>query len=410
MMKHLFLAVSAFFLSATLAAQTLHVYRGAVEVAIPAVQVGTVHGGSTETMTIAGVTYKLAEVDSMTVDNAVVQPATVHVRYDGATARVLISGDVAPYLTASVTGGDVILTADSLFSTEVAYELSGQGTGSFTHYGRFKSTVRFNGLNLTSTNGAAVDIQNGKRINVLLVDGTQNVLVDGAGGMQKACFYVDGHAEFSGAGVLTLFGNTHHAYASNEYTELQDDFTGTINVKGAVGDGMHVEQYYMQRGGNVNISGCQGDGLDVSVKKNPLDTLNGQTLIAAGSISIELGAADDVKGLKSDSLITISGGSINITGAGDGQKGIRSTNDLIINAGSGAAPAIAIRLTGTTYHKGQLDESKTRGIKVNRNFRMEGGVVQVTTTGDKAKPCVVDGTYYYRGGSINCPVDALKVG
>ena len=81
-----------------------------------------------------------------------------------------------------------------------------------------------------------------------------------------------------------------------------------------------------------------------------------------------------------------------------------------MNNASGTAPTLTITLTGTTYNKGQADESKTRGIKVDRDFTFDGGTINVSTPGPKAKAVVVDGTYYYKSGTINCPVSAAIVG
>jgi hypothetical protein len=88
---------------------------------------------------------------------------------------------------------------------EVTYTLSGAAAkGSFYMDGEYKSTIALNGVNLTNPDSAAICIDNGKRINVVLTDGTSNTLVDGVGGTQKACFFINGHAEFKGSGAPNL--------------------------------------------------------------------------------------------------------------------------------------------------------------------------------------------------------------
>lgn len=405
-MKRFLLFTAAVFMAAALSAQTLNVHRGPVTVSVPAGDTGVMYGGSTDTLTIAGVTYTISEIDSITVTQTDVVPATVFVNYADAAVSILISGDIAPYVTASCIGTDVVLTADSALMEEVTYVLSGSANGSFMQKGAYKCTVVLNGLALTGVNGAAIDIQNGKRINVLLADGTENTLTDAAGGLHKACFYVKGHAEFSGGGTLNLTGNTRHAFASNEYTRLEPAFTGAINVRGAVGDGLNTDQYFEQYNGTVSVVGCGGDGIDAGITNNTADELNGQMLIHGGSITIDLGAAGDVKGLKCDSTLTLTGGSVRVTGSGAGQKGIKTGTDLFINSSSGMPPSIAVHLTGGIYHKGELDEAKTRGFKVTRNFTFDGGTIDITATGTKAKPVVVDQTYTYISGAINCAVEA----
>ena len=56
--------------------------------------------------------------------------------------------------------------------------------GNFFQDGEYKCTVVLNGVSLTSQRGAAIDIQNGKRIDIEVVDGTTNTFVDCAGGEQ----------------------------------------------------------------------------------------------------------------------------------------------------------------------------------------------------------------------------------
>ena len=125
---------------------------------------------------------------------------------------------------------------------------------------------------------------------------------------------------------------------------------------------------------------------------------------------MDLGTAEDVKGIKCDSVMTISGGTVTITGSGNGVKGIKAGTNLLINQCSGNTTSVSITVTGTTYHKDQADESKTRGMKVGGDFTFDGGTITISATGSKAKAVSVDGTYYYRSGSINCSVDATNVG
>lgn len=416
MKKNTLLAALALSFSALAAqAQTepaLLVYRGPVVVSLPASQAGVMtYGQGTDgpLVSIFGTTYATTDIDSVVVSPQTV-PMTgrnVQVAYNGTTAQVLISGEAAPYVTAQVSGAHVSLTAAPEVADEITYTLSGESTdGSFTLYGTYKCTVTLDGLSLASQSGAAIDLQNGKRININ-VNG-HNSLSDFAAGDQKACFVVKGHAEFRGSGTLDLTGNKAHAYSSNEYTSLKSDFTGLINVLKAANDGLHVDQYYEQKNGAVRIANCVGDGIDCDSTDDVTDELNGQVLISGGSIDIALGGSEDVKGIKSADTFTVSGGTITITGSGDGQKGIKAGTDLLVNDAV-AAPLIDIAVSGTTFHKGLADESKTRGIKVDGDFTLDGGTLRISATGEKGKPIVVEGIFYYKNGSYNCAIDAADI-
>lgn len=405
-MKKFYLIALLLSAAFTATAQTLNIHSGQVTVAVPAEDAGemTYTGGTS--LTVNGATYDLSAVDSITIDNSTVEAATVSVTYDGTLANVLVSGDVAPYMTIAVAGADVSIVAAATLAEEVTYRLSGTSTdGSFTMDGEYKSTVELNNLTLTSSTGAAVNIENGKRINVVIPTGTTTTLVDGASGSQKACLFVNGHAEFSGGGSLILTGNTRHAYASDEYTILGSDF-GSIQVLSSTNDGLHVDQYFQMDGGTVTISNVTGDGIDVGVTNDATDELNGQVIINGGTITLDV-ASDDTKGIKCDSLMTIAGGTITANVSGDGCKGFSAGTDLYINQSSGNTTTIDMTVTGTTYMPDDPDlESKCRGIKVKGDFYFDGGTIKISATGAKSKAISVDGNYYYTSGSLNCAVDA----
>ncbi len=407
-MKRISLLIPAFLLlGGNTLAQTLKIHSGQVTVAIPASQAGTMnYGAGGATLSVMGRTYDTSEIDSITVDRTPVENGTVSVRYNGDIAHVTVTGDIAPHLNVTARAADVSVIAGADLQTEVVYRLSGTSSdGSFFMDGEFKATVELDGLDLTSNRGAAIDIANGKRINVILKDGTTTTLADGAGGTQKACLFVNGHAEFSGTGTLLLTGNARHAYASDEYTLLKPGL-GTLRVLKAANDGLHVDQYFKMQGGTVDISNTKGDCIDVSVTKDPLDEYNGQAFVEGGTLTMNV-AAEDIKGLKTENQLTISGGNVKATVSGNGSKGISAGTDLVIEQNTATQTRIEMTVTGTTYMPGDaLLESKCRGIKVKGNFTFDGGDIRISATGAKSKAISVDGRYIYKKGTLNCPVDS----
>lgn len=350
---------------------------------------------------VQGHSFRVADVNGIEFDRSEVVANTLIVTYTEQGAAVTVPVENLSGLTITADGGHVSVVADATVQTELKYVLSGaSANGSFFMDGEFKAGLELNNLTLTNPVGAAIDIANGKRIDVVIPDGTTTTLADAAGGQHNACFFINGHAEMRGGGTLNLTGNTKHAYASDEYTILKSGF-GTINVTGAVSDGMHVEQYFQMDGGTVNIKGTKGDCVDVGITKDPADESNGQAFINAGTLTMEV-AADDVKGLKTDSALTITGGNITAQVSGLGNKGISVGTDLLLNKLSGVAPAIKMNVTGTTYMPGNaLLESKCRGIKVKGNFTFDGGDINMTVTGANAKGISVDGIYTYVSGTTN---------
>lgn len=411
-MKRFYTLAVIAWLAMSAAAQTMTVWQGNVSYVYPveALSQMTYQNDATaaSSLMVLEKAFYTDAIDSITVNPAgTLASEYVEIAYSGDEARVVVPGTIASNLTVSVSGADVSIVAAETLADEYTYRLTGSSTnGSFSQQGSYKLTLILDDLSLTSTTGAAISIQNGKRIAVQLPSGTTTTLADASNGSQKACFFIKGHAEFSGAGTLNLVGNTKHAYASNEYTILGKDF-GTINVTSAVTDGLHVDQYYQMNGGTVNIAGTGGDGIDVAVTSDATDELNGQVLLLGGSVTVNTGAVEDVKGIKSEADFTISGATVNVQGTGDGVKGIRVEGNLYVN---GASTSVTVYEAGTTYHAKQADQSKTHGIKVTGDFTFDGGTISSKAPGEKAKACEVDGTYYYISGEIDCGVSASAIG
>ena len=186
----LLLALSGTTLTAT--AQTLRVEQGSVTTAFNAITLGeaSFSAGGTS-LTLSGKTYDISTIDRMTINNTPVAEKSVGVVYNGNSATVELSGDLAPYLTVLVDGANVNITADALYQDEITYTLSGSSeSGSFTMEGDFKATVALNGVSLTSTTVSmpAIHILNGKRIK-MVVNGT-NTFADCAGGTHKGAFFL----------------------------------------------------------------------------------------------------------------------------------------------------------------------------------------------------------------------------
>ena len=75
---------------------------------------------------------------------------------------------------------------------------------------------------------------------------------------------------------------------------------------------------------------------------------------------------------------------------------------MFINQSSGNATSVKMTVSGTTYMPGDpLLESKCRGIKGKRDLTFDGGDINMTVTGAKAKGISIDGTWTYVSGTTN---------
>ena len=215
----------------------------------------------------------------------------VLVTYSGNSATVEMTDDVKSYVTASVSGADVTITSTATAAiNEITYGLTGSTTdGSFTMVGTYKATVELFGVSITNPTGPAIDIQNGKRIEISAKKETVSTLRDGtstATDAWKGALYCKGHIQFKGKGTLNVYGNYAHAIKAGEYIEMKNC---TINVYSAVKDAINCNQYFAMESGVINLSGFGDDGIQVDLEANDTSTENtGNFTMTGGTININM--------------------------------------------------------------------------------------------------------------------------
>ena len=222
-------------------AQTLNVVVENVTYAFPASEAGVMNYQGGETLTVMGKTFRVADVAKMYVDYHEVTDNSVTVNYNGSVATMTVAGNVAQYVTPTIDGAHVSLVQSDAVSDdvcgEITYVLAGTSTdGEFSLEGSYKATVELNGLLLTNSAGAPLNIQDGKRIALSVKKSTENTLTDGVSGAQKGCIVCKGHLEMKGKGTLNVYGNTAHGIYSKEYVELKNCM---VNVLAATKDGVN---------------------------------------------------------------------------------------------------------------------------------------------------------------------------
>ena len=387
-MKKLQTLFSALLIVAVAGAQTLNVTAGSVTYQFPAAQTGDMEYHDGTTLTVMGKTFTLSDISGMSVDDSEVTDNLVKIVYSGTSAKVTVAGNVAQYVTATVNGAYVSIdqsNTDAVDGDEITYQLSGSSSdGQFALSGSYKTTVSLAGVDLTCATGAAISIDNKKRIQVSVKNGTENTLTDGANGSQKGCLYSKGQIQLQGKGTLTVVGKTKHAVKSGDYIQLKNL---TLNVTSAVGDGISCNKYFLMQSGTVTVSGVADDGIQCDLEEDNDKTAettdhedenSGNIYLAGGTLNVTAtGAA--TKGVKAAGDIVVSGGTINVTTTGNGAydsdeqdakgcAGLKADNNITINGGT-----LTLKSTGTGG----------KCIKADNLLTINDGVVTATTTGSQ---------------------------
>jgi len=331
-------------------------------------------------------------------------PTFIDIVYNGSAAEVTISSKASGVTCSSGTESNVVITADTTVNDEYIYRVSGSSdSGSLTINGSYKMTVLLAGVSLTSTDTMpAVNINCGKRINVILQEDTESSFVDNTTNCKKGAFYSKGHLEFEGGGTMNVTGNTKHALCCKEYMKLKKT-TGTINILGAVGDGIHcgkgdvedslsTNNHFKINGGTLNFSNVSGDLIDCDDY--------GVAYINGGTLNLTVDAYDS-KGLKADSLIYIEGGTINLDITSAESIGIQSNYAMYCSGGTitgtvSGTDAIGLKANISGSSTTVMDDGIGTG-----NMFLSGTNISLSLTGSDAKGLRSDRDMTITGGTIS---------
>ena len=327
-----------------------------------------------------------------------------------------VTGDVNN--TVSVNGNHV--TVNNTTDEKVIYELKGTAQdGSLKLYSSKKQALILDGLDLTSTKGAAVNNQ-GKKKCFIVVKGT-NSLKDAASYTltsadedEKAALFSEGQLIFSGDGTLTVTAQGKSGITSDDYVHFMD--SAVIIVSSSAGHGIRGKEAVYISGGTISV--------DVSADMKKGITSDSLVCINGGNTTINVtGAAaydsEDAEykgtaGIKADCLFEINGGSLDVINKGTGGKGVSGELTGCFNGG-----VVRVTTSGSNYGtssgnrwgSSSSNSVSAKGIKFDGNLFFNGGTVLVKCSaheGIEAKGTITvkDGIVY----SYSAADDAINSG
>ena len=262
----------------------------------------------------------------------------VYIDYDetGATVSGMLS---RVYYT--VEGGHVTLTSTS---GKMHFILSGEcSDASLKVYSENKYMLTLNDVNITNPNGAAINNQCGKSLYLMLPEGTNNTLTDGANYVydgdedMKGTLFSEGQVIFAGRGTLNVNSNSRNGIASDDYIRVRPGVK--INVNSTAGHGIKANDGVMIDGGVINMQISAEGAKGIRCEKHVEIAGGRTTIIATGGSKVTqdaLLAENDTTssaGIKCDSILTVTGGLLAIKNTGESGKGINALQDITISGG-----------------------------------------------------------------------------
>ena len=201
------------------------------------------------------------------------------------------------------------------------YVFSGYAAqGQIRVHSEIKGVVRLvlNGLRLSNPSTAPIEITKSAKTILILADGTENIIQDGAGERDpseasesvedpNAAIWSKGDITIVGTGSLRVQAGRNHGIFSKDGLRI---VSGTISVT-AVADGIKARDFVAVAGGTVKVIA----GSDAIQASNDEDAQKGFVLVEAGVVV--LSAQGD--GIQAESDVLLLGGTLDIaTGAGSG--------------------------------------------------------------------------------------------
>jgi hypothetical protein len=331
------------------------------------------------------------------------QAAVVPITLTGATASAGGAG-------VTVNGGQVTITAPG------TYQLSGtltDGQVAVDTDGAGIVRLILSGASITSSTSSAINVVDADEAMVVLAAGTTNRLVDATRYVYPdaetdepdAALFSDADLTIAGTGTLTVRGNQFDGIASKDGLVIA---AGTITVD-AADQGIRGRDYVVLDGGSVTVTARAGDGVRsnedgdaalgyVSITGGTLNVTSagdgvdaatdivvsgGDTTVRSGGGSGVSPGEESTKGLKADVSVVIGDGRLTVDASDDGIN----TNSLVTIDGGTITVA-----TGDDAIKGETEVniSRTANVTVTRSFEaiealrvvISGGTVNVTARDD----------------------------
>ena len=227
----------------------------------------------------------------------------------------------------------------------IAYTLVGSTpNGSFKLYSKRKAQITLGGVSITNPTGAAINIQSGKTMLIDLAEGTTNHLEDGSTYTMKDDEQQKG----------TLFSEGQLVFSGS----------GSLYVKSHYGHGIASDDYVRMRGGKITIDAVR-DGISTSDR-----------FVMYGGVASIVAQQDGID--VDEGYIEIGGGKLSVNAVDEGIVASYDGED-----------------------DGTINEAVTPYINI------KGGLIQVTTTGDKGHGLRAMSTFTLSSGTVQATVKGL---
>ena len=293
----------------------------------------------------------------------------ITIRYSGSTVKV--EQKTTDSVNVAVDGAKVCI--ESLYKGhKLTIRMKGMSDeGQLVLKTAGKAKVTLDGLNLTSQEGAPLDLKNKKKVEVVVAKGTENTLRDGEtydmvdGEDQKAALFSEGQILVSGKGQLNIYSSGKSCMTSDDYVFVRP---GTkLYLNSTSGHGIKAKDFVYIKGGVINMEIAADGAKGINCDSLIYITGGRTTIINSGTTEFGTDSLGNVEttgaaGVKTDYNMTMTGGTLNIKCTGDDAKGVNVTEPLLFTGGE-----LNVVLTGKNA---TMDP---KGVKCDTDCTIQGG-------------------------------------
>ncbi len=279
------------------------------------------------------------------------------------------------------------------------------------------------GLSLSNSGDAPIYVRNAEKVLIVLADNTTNTFIDGSdrtvfydGDTTKACIYSKDDLTIKGNGTLNVTGNFNNGIHTSNDLRFKDAPTIIVNAKNHAIKGKGSVEFGDETpwAGNIEITSTEGDGIKsdegeeetfnaekgfihitggtfkITTAYDAMDAYNYILIDNSPVITIKTGqgatgstnSTYSYKGLKTDSLLTINGGTIDINSQDDC---IHSSGIININGGT-----MTLASADDAIHSDQILNINEGNITVSKSYEgfeayvinLNGGTTSIVASDD----------------------------
>ena len=291
---------------------------------------------------------------------------SIHIKYEG--ERAIVNCENMSDFSVRTSGAHVNINTKK----DVVCTLTGKSeNGSLKIVGDNMVRIALKGVSLKNPNGPAISNQSSK-ICFLVTEATSSLSNDSTTtdaekvDKQKGCVASKGYLAISGRAPLRIVANSADAIHSGKTVFVRRG--SALDIESYAGNGIKAKNKVKIEGGMLNICSMGHGGSAIAAKKY-VQVAGGRTTII--SDTGEGKNEKNARGIKSDSLVAITGGIVRIKESSVGGKGIRAGHNFL------ARNCIVDVLTFGEDDK--ATGSKNRGIKGADEIRIDSSRVRVRT-------------------------------